>query len=64
MAKLKISLKFRAQLSEKLMDLGNLAAAALTLGQFINNQGFSVEVFFYGIVFAVACYVISYIISS
>ncbi|MBI2334661.1 hypothetical protein HYU96_02570 [Candidatus Daviesbacteria bacterium] len=38
MAKRKVSPQFRARLSEKLMELGNLVAAVLILGQFVSGR--------------------------
>lgn len=60
MAREKITSQFRARLSEKLMDLGNLVVAGLVIGQFISNKEFSPELFFAGVLLAVLCYIISY----
>ena len=64
MARIKIKPEFRLQLSEKLMDLGNLVAAALVFGQFISGKEFSIMLFSIGIILMSACYIISYIVNS
>ena len=61
---IRIKPEFRSQLSEKLMDLGNFVAAALVLGQFVSGREFSMVLFAIGIILMVACYLISYIVSS
>lgn len=64
MARLKISTQFRKQLSEKLMDLGNLIAAALVFGQFISNKEFSIILLVIGIIGMSLCYLASFLISK
>ena len=64
MAIIKIKIGFRLQLSEKLMDLGNLVAAALVFGQFISGKEFSIMLFSIGIILMSACYIVSYIVNS
>ncbi|MEK7518194.1 MAG: hypothetical protein AAB583_06655 [Patescibacteria group bacterium] len=63
MARIKIKQEFRLQLSEKLMDLGNLVAAALIIGQFISDREFSVTLFIIGMILAIILYLASYIVS-
>lgn len=60
----KVSREFRIRLSEKLMDLGNLVAAALVVGQFVSKKEFSINQFIIGLFVMILCYVISYTISS
>jgi hypothetical protein len=62
--KVRFSAKFKTQLSEKLMDLGNLALAGLAFGQFISNKPFSLMIFIGGVLFSVSCYMGSYVVSS
>ncbi len=64
MVRKRISSEFRARLSEKLMDLGNLTIAGLALGQFFTSKEFSGELFFAGILLAVLCYIISFVVDS
>lgn len=54
---------FRLQLSEKLMDLGNLVAGALLLGQFISDKEFSMSLFVVGAFLMGACYGASFLVS-
>lgn len=63
MARLRIKPKFRSQLCEKLMELGNLVAAILVLGQFVSNKEFSVVIFISGIILMSVCYIASYVLS-
>ncbi len=63
MAKFKVKPKFRSIFSEKLMDLGNLAIAALVLGQFVSGREISVQQFFVGLMIMVVCYTISLLVS-
>ncbi len=63
MAKQKVNPQFRIQLSEKLMDLGNLAIAALIFGQLVGGKEFSIPILILGVSLATACYFISYIVS-
>jgi hypothetical protein len=63
MGKLKFTVKFRIQLSEKLMDLGNITIAGLVLGQFIAKE-FSTSQFIIGVLVAALCYVIAYFINN
>lgn len=64
MAKAKVSTEFRKRFSEKLMDLGNLAAGAFIFGQFFNENGFSLNFLLIGIVLVVSCYIMSWVISK
>lgn len=64
MKKFRFSREFRARFSEKLMDLGNLAGAALIFGQFINGNEFSLTQLFIGLVLITVCYIISYLITN
>ena len=64
MAKLRIKPKFRILLSEKLLDLGNLAVAALVFGQFLSGNEFSVKALIIGFLLLVACVIMSFVISS
>jgi hypothetical protein len=61
-ARIKIKPEFRSKFSEKLMDLGNLVAAALVFGQFIAGKEFSMTLFVIGIILMIALYVASYIV--
>lgn len=63
MTKLRFSQEFRARLSGKVMELGNLTVGALVLGQFVTNREFSTLAFIAGIVLAVLCYSVSYLVS-
>lgn len=63
MPKQKIISKFRINLSEKVMDLGNLAFVALVIGQFIGGKELSLALLISGVVFMLMCYIISYIVS-
>ncbi|EKD91148.1 MAG: hypothetical protein ACD_30C00041G0008 [uncultured bacterium] len=63
MKKFRISKEFRARFSEKLMDLGNLAGAALIFGQFISGHEFSVSHFLAGLLVMALCYIMSYIVN-
>lgn len=63
MFRLRFSKVFKARLSEKLMELGNLTIGALVLGQFVSDRPFSAPVFIVGVVLAVLCYSVSYLIS-
>ena len=64
MARRKISVAFRSRLSEKLMDLGNLIAIALVIGQFVSGQEFSLALFIVGLALMFGCYIMSYVVSS
>lgn len=64
MAKAKVSSEFRKRFSEKLMDLGNLAAGAFIFGQFLSDTGFSLTFLLIGIFLIVSCYIISWLISK
>ena len=64
MARTKISSKFRARLSEKLMELGNLTVVALTFIQLVGDIKFSKSAFLAGILLLILCYFISYLISE
>ncbi len=62
MARWKISIEFRVRLSEKLMDLGNLVAAALVFGQFVSGKEFSPTIGIIGIIVTALCYIVSYFV--
>ncbi len=64
MAKRKVTPQFRSRLSEKLMELGNLIAIALVIGQFVSGKEFSLALFFVGLALMVGCYIMSYVVSS
>ena len=63
MKRLKFTRQFRIRLSDKIMDLGNLVAAALVISQFVNGKEFSLSVLLLGLVITAICYIISYVIS-
>lgn len=63
MNQLKFSKIYRKQLSEKLMDLGNLTLVALVFGQLVSGQAISLLALILGLVVYVLCYTISYLIS-
>ena len=46
------------------MEMGNLTAAGLIIGQFVTGKGFSWNVFTIGILLSIFCYIMSYIVSS
>jgi hypothetical protein len=48
----------RQVIAEKLMELGNLGAAAMVVGQFVVSQGFNGWLFLFGIVFFLNAYLI------
>jgi hypothetical protein len=62
MAKFRINAKFRELLSEKLMDLGNLIFTGTVIGQFISGLELSLPVMLGGLLVAVICYILSFII--
>ena len=64
MAKLRISLAFRARLSDKLMDVGKYAVAGLVIGQFATGVKISDSLLLLGISSAVILYIAGYVISS
>jgi hypothetical protein len=61
MSNLKFTAKFRLQLSEKLMDLGNITIAGLVLGQFF-AKNFSPSQFIFGVIMAIVCYMVAYLV--
>jgi len=54
------SAQYKARLSDKFMDLGNLIIGGLVIGQFISGKEFSSDLFLAGILIAILCYIISY----
>ena len=62
--KVRFSAKYRARLSEKLMELGNIAGGALVFGQFLSKERFSFATLIGGVIVVVIFYFVSYIISS
>lgn len=63
MAKVKISVAFRARLSEKLMDLGNFVAVGLVIGQFVASEQISQDMLIGGIIGTAILYLAGYIVS-
>ncbi|HSX40039.1 MAG TPA: hypothetical protein VLF68_00295 [Candidatus Saccharimonadales bacterium] len=63
MRKIKISKNFKQNLSEKLMDLGNLAIAALIFGQLVGGKEFSAFILILGLGVAATCYLISFVVT-
>ena len=63
MARIKVSLKFRQLLAEKLMDLGNLVVTGLVIGQFVSGMEISLPLMFGGFFFGILCYIISFLIT-
>lgn len=61
---IKFSSQFRQQLSEKLMELGNIIAGALIFTPFLSKNGFSIIIFVLGITLTTLCYCFSYFISD
>jgi len=59
-AREKLSPEFAKLLSDKLMDLGNLAAIALVFGQFISGQPINIGTLTFGLIFIILCYIVSY----
>ena len=55
---------FRSLFAEKLMDLGNIIAAAFVFSQFISEKNFSFYLFTFGLILTTISYVISYKISD
>lgn len=64
MKKIRFTKEFKIKFSEKLMDLGNIGGSALVFGQFIGNRELSLNLLTFGLIFMIACYIISYIISN
>lgn len=62
--KVTFSHEFRHQLSEKLMDLGNVIAGALIFTPFLSEKTFSIIIFFLGFILTTICYCFSYFISD
>ena len=58
------SVKFRATLSEKLMELGNIVAGVMIFGPLISKSDFSLVMLFVGTKIALICYIMSYIITN
>lgn len=59
---MKAKREYRAQFSEKLMDMGNITAGALVFGQFLSDRKFSLSLFLVGIGLMVSCYAISFLV--
>lgn len=57
MKKLRFTKEYRSKLSEKLMDLGNFAAAGLILAQFVNGSEFSNQQFIAGLLGMGMCFI-------
>ncbi len=55
---------FRSQFSDKLMDLGNIIAAAFIFSQFLSEKRFSFYLFTLGLILTTISYIISYKISD
>jgi len=53
---------FRSLFAEKLMDLGNIIAAAFVFSQFLSDNQFSFYLFTLGFMIALISYVISYLV--
>ncbi len=64
MARLRVTPEFRSRLSEKLMDLGNVIAAGLVIGQFISGKDFSIALMLLGFILTIGCYIVSFAISQ
>ncbi|MEK7165368.1 MAG: hypothetical protein AAB874_00990 [Patescibacteria group bacterium] len=62
MKHIKFSTKFRVQLSDKLMDLGNYSAIGLVFAQLLPGVKFSQSAFLLGVILTLVCYVIGYLI--
>ena len=62
-AKIRISPEFRLLLSDKLMDLGNLTAGVLVLGQFVSDKDFSINFLIVGFALMITCYIVGFIIN-
>ncbi len=60
----KLKKVFRSQFSEKLMDLGNIIAAAFVFSQFLSNKQFSIRLFTLGLIMTIISYITSYIVSE
>ncbi len=58
------SKQFRKQLSEKLMDLGNIVAGAIVVGPIFSKHEFSVITLIIGVIMSSSCYWISYNVSN
>ncbi len=55
---------FRVRFAEKLMELANISIGALVFAPFISEKNFSILISILGIILAVICYSVSYIISN
>lgn len=44
------------------MDLGNLVAATLVLGQFVGGKEFSLNAMLLGVIIMAICYITSYLV--
>ena len=64
MAKRKITPQFRARFSEKLMELGNLIAITMVIGQFVASKEFSIPIISVGAIITILCYIIAYLVSK
>lgn len=63
MARRKVSKAFRSRLSEKLMELGNLIAISMIVGQFVSQKEILVSALIVGFILTILCYTLSYLIS-
>lgn len=50
---------FRSQFAEKLMDLGNIIAAAFVFSQFLSDKKFSLHLFTLGFILTIISYTLS-----
>jgi hypothetical protein len=55
---------FRSLFAEKLMELGNIIAAAFVFSQFLSEKEFSTQLFTLGLILTTIMYIISYKISD
>ncbi len=55
---------FRSLFAEKLMDLGNIIAAAFVFSQFLTEKKFSFYLFTLGFILTIISYIASYIVSK
>ena len=63
MARRKFSPAFRARLSEKLMELGNLIALLMIVSQFVSEKEIVISALVAGFILTILCYTLSYFIS-
>lgn len=60
----KLKKLFRSQFAEKLMDLGNIIAAAFVFSQFLTEKKFPFYLFTLGFILTIISYIASYIVSE